>query len=382
MKSIFKISSFIVVFVCSFVLLVGNVKADTIGKEQCSLELSLKDSNPREIKLGEEYTVYVSFSKLAVSVDTIFYDIIYDPNFLQPVVDGIEGMNEWTDSINTSEPGTITVLIENTKSFNSVNLPIQKVVFKVIKDADNTAIQMQGINPAGMGQDYYEDGVSNTLKIGKDLSDSDTCGEVEFSMTSSSAIKGKQITIPIIITKNTGFNALGIEITYDSNVFQYKKMDIVGDVQNKIDLSSVYLPSGENVIKASFVALDNVENLGLFANVTFDVKDSAVIEGDTNVKLDIIQITNKEEKNVTGVGTEINIPVKDKENEISKGDVNGDGKIDLIDAVYILQYYNNVRTLSEEQLIIADVNNSGNVSLIDALLIIKFFHGEIARFVL
>ena len=70
------------------------------------------------------------------------------------------------------------------------------------------------------------------------------------------------------------------------------------------------------------------------------------------------------------------------------GDVNGDDKINLIDALMIMQHYNEVRTLSSvegvgevgSEMERADVNGSGTVTLVDALLIMKKYNGEIADF--
>jgi hypothetical protein len=67
----------------------------------------------------------------------------------------------------------------------------------------------------------------------------------------------------------------------------------------------------------------------------------------------------------------------------SKGDVNGDGTIDLIDVTWILQYYNGTRTFSTAERTRANYNGDyvtengvqmPNVTLIDALQIMMVYN--------
>ena len=62
------------------------------------------------------------------------------------------------------------------------------------------------------------------------------------------------------------------------------------------------------------------------------------------------------------------------------GDINGNKKIDLVDALYIVQYYNKVRYFMEEQKTVADVNKNAMVDLVDALLIVQYYNGLIKTF--
>ena len=59
------------------------------------------------------------------------------------------------------------------------------------------------------------------------------------------------------------------------------------------------------------------------------------------------------------------------------GDVNGDTKINLVDAVYILQYYNGVRELDAKQMIRANYDGQGTVTLLDALAIMQEYNSTI-----
>ena len=62
------------------------------------------------------------------------------------------------------------------------------------------------------------------------------------------------------------------------------------------------------------------------------------------------------------------------------GDVNGDGKISVLDATLIQKYLAGLVTFSDTQKAAADVNGDGSVSVIDATLIQKYIAGLISNF--
>ena len=74
------------------------------------------------------------------------------------------------------------------------------------------------------------------------------------------------------------------------------------------------------------------------------------------------------------------ITIAEAEVEVLPGDVNLDGMINLIDVKYVMQHYNNARTLDSHQKQNADVNGDGKVNLTDAKLIMKYYNGEIDEF--
>ena len=57
------------------------------------------------------------------------------------------------------------------------------------------------------------------------------------------------------------------------------------------------------------------------------------------------------------------------------GDVNGDGKISVVDAKNILQHIAGKKELSASPLRMADVNSDGKVTIVDAKIILKVVAG-------
>ena len=74
------------------------------------------------------------------------------------------------------------------------------------------------------------------------------------------------------------------------------------------------------------------------------------------------------------------ITIAEAEVKTVPGDVNLDSMVNLIDVKYVMQQYNNARTLDSKQKQNADVNGDGRVNLTDAKLIMKYYNGEIDEF--
>ena len=62
------------------------------------------------------------------------------------------------------------------------------------------------------------------------------------------------------------------------------------------------------------------------------------------------------------------------------GDVTGDGKVDVRDAIFTYAYVNRKKTFTEEQLKAADVNGDGKVDIKDAILVYARVNRKINQF--
>lgn len=72
----------------------------------------------------------------------------------------------------------------------------------------------------------------------------------------------------------------------------------------------------------------------------------------------------------------INLPEND---DYILGDVNGDGKISIVDSKYVLQYDAQSRTLTDRQFALADVNGDAKVSIADSKSILNYITGNITK---
>lgn len=62
--------------------------------------------------------------------------------------------------------------------------------------------------------------------------------------------------------------------------------------------------------------------------------------------------------------------------DVMKGDVNGDGKVNGTDALWVSQYFVGARQLTDAQKAAADVNHDGKINGTDALWIAQYFVGS------
>ena len=65
---------------------------------------------------------------------------------------------------------------------------------------------------------------------------------------------------------------------------------------------------------------------------------------------------------------------------LTMGDVNGDGKVNVLDAVMVLRHDANIIKLDDCQLKAADVNEDGKVDVLDAVMILRYEAGIIKSF--
>lgn len=229
-----------------------------------------------------------------------------------------------------------------------------------------------------------DEGWSDVLTLTIEDTDSAPQKNAALTFTTTPTQGTSDITVPINIEKNDGFNLLGLTIDYDPSLFTYESLDIDEALKSKISLDSVYEAPGSGRIKASFIALDDITDLGNFLKLKLKVKDGVSPGTNSNVGVEITQVGNKAETAMEGTGTTCAVSITDggssEEPMPALGDVNADKKIDLVDAVYILQNYNQVREFTNVQKTAADVNKDDSINLVDALMIMKYFNGEITAF--
>lgn len=260
---------------------------------------------------------------------------------------------------------------------------IQVEVLKTTNDVDVTlesiALGAQvttgsGTSDASEKNSYITATVTNTNK-GKH--------EVQLSVPEtvkvnvSSQYDSDNVYIPVTIEKNTGFNAIAVTFTYES-----QKLNYVGYKLSPRALTYLNYKTEDNskagLVSICFVGNDDTKFTGDFLTLEFQPRTTSV--GKTQITPAI-----KELRDVSGVADLKSSLAKD---EISVqfvegkklGDVNQDGSINLLDATYVLQAYNGVRKLTETQEKLADVNGDKKVNLVDVLKIMKYCNGEIKNF--
>ena len=252
---------------------------------------------------------------------------------------------------------------------------IVTINFTLKKSIDYTEISMYDIYGAwGEESQYAEYHVDDkvTCPIGNN--------NLKIASGTSKGSYGENIEVPLKLVKNVGgFSVLGLDVSYDPTVLEYQDTIIDDKYKSVLEFKSVYNDVDNKTIKIALVGARDITDTGNFAKIVFKVKESSDSQGvkTTNIGLKATQITNVSGVSVpvTTTGSIISIGVA-----LNVGDVNGDNAINLLDALWILQYYNGVRTFDDSAFKRADVNNSNRVDLVDALMIMKYYNGEIKSF--
>ena len=276
----------------------------------------------------------------------------------------------------------LIVLMWHVKKGLPQNNLIATVNFKLKKKIDYTEISMYKIN--GLYGDGSGDENDMDTHTEYQVDDKLTCSiggnDLKIASGTSKGSYGENIEVPLKLVKNVGgFSVLGLDVSYDPTVLEYQDTIIDDKYKSVLELKSVYNDVDNKTIKIALVGARDITDTGNFAKIVFKVKESSDSQGvkTTNIGLKATQITNVSGVSVpvTTTGSIISIGVA-----LNVGDVTGDNAINLLDALWILQYYNGVRTFDDSAFKRADVNNSNRVDLVDALMIMKYYNGEIKSF--
>lgn len=194
---------------------------------------------------------------------------------------------------------------------------------------------------------------------------------------------GSTVSVPVSCSTNEGFVSLDLVTEFDKTKLQYQSVSVESTLKNYVSVESYSTEQSGNKIITHIKASQEVKNIGGLFTVNFTaVKPSGTSQTGSSVtdtvKISVANVKDQNESAFETSGASSKVSVKFEAAML--GDINGNKKIDLVDALYIVQYYNKVRYFTEDQKSAADVNKSGTVDLVDALLIMQFYNGVIKSF--
>ena len=184
-------------------------------------------------------------------------------------------------------------------------------------------------------------------------------------------------TVSVQAVTPVTMSAFDISVEYDSAV-----LEVTGEAYSFADEFEEYYDDGYlscNAKTSSKVVFAGAklgagEFAGNVAKITFQIKDSTKIA--TTVKLVIGSVAGEGTQGVEEQAfdkTSAAYPVVLRQTEFLLGDVDLNGKIQLVDAQLALRSFLRMITLDSTQLLAADVDQNGRVNLTDVQLILKKF---------
>lgn len=168
-------------------------------------------------------------------------------------------------------------------------------------------------------------------------------------------------------------------LEYDNSLFIVEKADILPVENSKVQAWSFDASSG--MFRVAYESAVTVQDGDLLLQIQLHVAANAST-GKTTVCItnmewhgtdngQMVEVEHRIPAQLTIAKADINAVV---------GDVNLDGRINLIDAKLVMQHYNGVKSLDGQQKKGADTNGDGEINLLDAKLIMKYYNGEINEF--
>lgn len=152
------------------------------------------------------------------------------------------------------------------------------------------------------------------------------------------------------------------------------------ELNTLLDLTAIFTTWGTNADLAAqqFEAYQKILNMKGGIHNVMDIHstdDRDEYQEIRQAKWDLLKTTDLE--GINAILTSLNLDnITPAEPQVMLGDINGDEKVNIIDAGIIVQYANGINTnLSEKQLQAADVNGDGKVNIIDAGFIVQLANG-------
>lgn len=198
-------------------------------------------------------------------------------------------------------------------------------------------------------------------------------GMTAMKVSSACARKGENVTVSVSIDPNSKAEMMQFVLLYDSNVLTFVSAEAGEAMETKSPTINGVIPGK---VYFNWDATEALTDGGSLVNITFATADEQALQ----TLLTIETESDEDEFILMGYDTsgnpvDIGCTVMNGKVDIIDvlfGDVNNDGKINVVDANMIRRHAAQLTTLTESQLLGADVNGDGKVNVVDANLIRRY----------
>ena len=212
---------------------------------------------------------------------------------------------------------------------------------------------------------------------------------VDTSVRQTVYAPGDTVNVDVTLSPAEGeaaadLGGMQLALSYDAALFEYagvsaENIDFIAaqasDEPSNLDNINSFLvahDAGNGTVQFVYVTAALAPNAGetLFT-VNFKVKESAELGAQGSFSIQSEGAYSTAAQLVAGTGMAKTLTITVQESAGLLGDVNGDGKINSTDAVWVLQHAVGLRTLTDAQKSLADVNKDGNINSTDAVWILQ-----------
>ena len=200
---------------------------------------------------------------------------------------------------------------------------------------------------------------------------------VDFEVSSKTTAEGEQITISVDMKDASNFAAGNFTLNYDKSKLKYissTKGQVLedgmmamienNDVAGKISIAYTADPENKTQLKQA----------GNLFTVTFKVIGGKGTNADLKLQCTTLKVKD---------GTAIPYTIKQGTIYVAEyilGDVNGDKRINTMDAIKVLQHISKKITLGEVEALAADTSKDGRITTIDVIKILQYISKKITKF--
>ncbi len=204
--------------------------------------------------------------------------------------------------------------------------------------------------------------------------------DIENSLDVSECRQGDTVTMSVNLkgasaSASQEIASMSGTLEYDTSLFTVEKADILPEEAKNVQEYSFDRASG--IFKVQYTSDRTVKDGDLLLHIKLHTAADASTGKTTLCVTDMQWKSTKSDKETE---IEHHVPAKitiASAKDVSAGDVNQDGEVNLIDAKLVMQYYNGAIELDAQQQKNADTNGDGKVNLTDAKRIMQYYNGEI-----
>lgn len=156
------------------------------------------------------------------------------------------------------------------------------------------------------------------------------------------------------------------------------------ELNTLLDLTAIFTTWGTNADLAAqqFEAYQKILNMNGGIHNVMDIHSTADRDKYQEIrqaKWNLLKTTDLE--GINAILTSLKLDkITPAEPQVTLGDVDGNGEINMDDAALLIRYCNNLTTLTDEQRAAAELNGNGEINMDDAALLIRYCNNLLASF--
>lgn len=310
--------------------------------------------------------------------DTEVFETLFATN-IKVTDSGKESSSNWKNIQYTEKSKELSVIGDAAVTGAAITMTL-----KVKKTVSDTQIRLDYadlklVSESGSESDSYIQNLSVTVE---------NTAAKKLTLTTNDVTGSTKLAVPYNFTANDGISEITITAKYNNTVLKNPTFTYVSIIEsNKEKWTYNEEKDGDYTkVSATCKLKADISNKGVLFYVNFEpVKAATATAVPSEVILSVDNATNNAGDVFTRSSAVSIVYITTKSTSSSTttytlGDVNNDGKINLVDALYIVRYCKKTRTLTETELKAADVTKDNKVDLADATLILKKYNGESTSF--